>query len=295
MQVDISLKANLDRVTVMLGHNVDLVTRNFLLGETEAFQAVVFYLDNMINPGILDSEIMKPLLDHRYQENSGPKLLKLLLSGGLISRAQISEADNFQDIISYLLRGEVVLFIEGYSRAFIISCKGYEFRSVSDPTIENAVRGPRDAFIEALTVNISLIRRRLVTPNLVVENKKIGRISSTNVAVVYLKGIAPKQLLDEVRCRLDGIDIDAVLESSYIEHLIQDHPYSPFPQIGITERPDRVVGGLLEGRVAIIIDNSPFVLILPGELTSLLDSPEDYYNRFYYATAVRWLRYISFL
>lgn len=127
-----------------------------------------------------------------------------------------------------------------------------------------------------------------------IENRKIGKISNTNVAIVFLRGIAKQELVEEVRRRLGQIEIDALLESSYVEQLIQDHPYSPFPQVAATERPDRVVGGLLEGRVAIIVDTSIYVLMVPGELPALMDSPEDYYHQFYYATFIRWLRYISF-
>ncbi|MCL5290881.1 MAG: spore germination protein [Bacillota bacterium] len=260
-----------------------------------SWPAAIIYLDGLINPAILDADIMKPLLEPQLKDTSGQELLNVLNNGGLISRAQLDKVNHFEALVPKVLIGEVALFLDGFPQAFIISCKGYKTRSIPEPTYENAVRGPREAFVETLSVNIGLIRKRLITPNLVVENIKLGKISSTNVAIAYIKGLASEGLVAEVRKRLTRIEIDAVLESHYLEQLIQDSPYSPFPQLRVTERPDAVAGALLEGRVAILTDNTPSVLTAPGELAAQLAAAEDYYSNFYFATLIRWLRLLTFL
>jgi len=294
LPVDRSLARNLEHIINILGHNVDFVKKDFVLGLEEPIKAAICYMDGLINSEILGSDIMRPLLEANAREKSGQKLLKLLTQGGLIAKAEIQKGENFQTIVSHVLVGEVVLFIDGFARAFIISCKGYNGRGIPEPIQENAIRGPREAFVELLSVNISLIRKRLVTPNLVVENYQIGRISATNVSVLYLKGLVSEDLVAEVRQRLNRIDIDAVLESGYLEHFLKDSPYSPFPLVIATERPDKVAADLLEGRVAILTDNTPFALVVPGQFFSLIQSSEDYYTEFYFATFVRWIRLFSF-
>ncbi|AQS57815.1 spore germination protein [Desulforamulus ferrireducens] len=290
-----SLQQNIDTITEMLGFNSDFVKREFFLGAEQPLPAVIFYMDGMIDIQELDQGIMRPLLESYRYRSSGSELLKLLHSGGLITRAEKFEVSSFGELIPQVLSGSVILLVEGYSKAIVISCKGYEMRSIPEPVVQNAVRGPRDAFIETLSVNISLVRRRLPTPNLVVETIQVGKVSSTNVAIVHLKGIASEGLVQEVYQRLNNIDIDVILESGYIEQFIQDSPYSPFPQVIVTERPDKVVGCLAEGRVAIFTDNTPLALIVPGEFMSLLQATEDYYYKFYFPTFVRLLRAAAFL
>lgn len=295
LSITSSLDQNLKHVEKILGHNADFVKRPFLIGHEQPLAAVLIYMDGLINPSILDEQILSPLLNPNPKNNTGSTMLKLLNSGGLISRAEMHQFSNFEDLVSLILTGEVALLVEGFPKAFVISCKGHKMRAIPEPLVENAVRGPREAFIETLSVNVSLIRKRLVTPNLVVENMKIGNVSSTNVSIVYLKGIVSQDLVEEVRQRLQGIDIDIILESGYIEQLIQDHPYSPFPQVLVSERPDKVAGCLAEGRVAILTDNTPLALIVPGEFISLLQVSEDYYYKFYFPSLLRLLRFAAFL
>lgn len=296
MAVKKSLRDNIEMINSILGENIDFVIRELSLGKNEKIGGAVFYLDNLVDIDLLDKSILKPLLyEIRAIGLKGCDIVEELESGALISRAQMVKGDDFYEVVSSVLTGEVGLFIDNYPGVFIISSKGHKMRSVTEPGAENVVRGPREGFIEGLRVNISLIRRRLANPNLVFENIIIGKVSKTNVCLCYIKGLVYPRLVAEVRSRLYRIDIDAVLESGYIEELIEDNPFSPFPQVGNTERPDRVVAALLEGRVAILTDNSPVALIAPGELFSLLQASEDYYARYQIATVTRWLRYFAFI
>ncbi|RIE02702.1 hypothetical protein D3H35_18780 [Cohnella faecalis] len=155
---------------------------------------------------------------------------------------------------------------------------GPEQRSVEEPVAESTVRGPRDGFTESLGVNLPLIRKRLKTPDLKVAGMTVGSYSRTEVAVVYIKGIADPALAGEIKRRIEGMRIEGLLESESIEEWISDNPVSPFPQLLSTERPDVVCANLLEGRIAILIDGTPFALVAPVSLFSMLQSPEDYYQ-----------------
>lgn len=168
-------------------------------------------------------------------------------------------------------------------------------RQVSTPQAENAVRGPRNSFIEDLESNFRMLQKHLPAPDLTREDLTLGRVSPTAVAMLYLRERARPELVDEVRSRLEKINVVAVLESGYIEHFIQDSPASPFPQVLITERPDRVCIALLEGRVAIFVDNTPFVLVVPGELLCLLQAADDYYNKRHFNILIKLLRYLALI
>ena len=194
-----------------------------------------------------------------------------------------------------VLSGSVALFVDGYAEALLIGLKNLPQRGVEKADIEVVVRGPKESFAETIEVNTALIRRRLRSPNLVIEGLRLGRQTNTTIAIAYLKGVVSPELVQEVRSRIERIDIDAILDGGYIEELIQDDPYSPFPQLGYSERPDRVVSTLLQGRVGIIIDGTPMVLYVPVSFTDMLQSPEDYYEHYHYSTAIRLLRFLGLI
>ncbi|GAB6180500.1 spore germination protein [Desulfotomaculum defluvii] len=290
------LEENLSLLKEMVGANVDFVTRRINIGRSEIRPAAMLFFDNLIDPDILDQHIVRPLVLEAYSSglHNGPEIIEQVRSGNLITRAEIKAIKNFRDIIEGLLIGEVLLLIEGMENGLLINSKGYKSRSISEPDAEPVVRGPRDAFVETISINISLIRRRILSPNLVIESLQIGKVTRTKVCLAYIKGICHPELVKEVQSRLSRINIDSILESGYLEDFIKDNPYSPFPLIGVTERPDRATAAMLEGRVVIFTDNTPMALIAPGEFFSLMQAAEDYYNKFVFSTLIRLLRYIGF-
>ena len=191
------------------------------------------------------------------------------------------------------MAGNGMLLIDGFDRAVIISAKGFPKRGVEKPENEIAVQGPKEAFAESIRINTVLIRRRIRDANLKCRQLTIGKKSKTDVAVMYMKDSVRSDILDSVLERLEKIDIDAVLDSGYIEQYIEDNRLSPFPQVQLTERPDKAAAELLEGRVAIVVDNSPFVLLVPTVLASLYQASEDYYQRWEIMSFVRIIRYIA--
>jgi len=297
MQISSLLIENKDRIKSIMGSNADIIFKNITLGRSEARPAVIVYIDNMVDARYGDLLIMRPLVLDAYASglNTSGEIIEQLQAGNLIARSQITKVKNLNEFLNGLLIGDTGLLIEGINEAYTISTKGYKHRAIAESDVEPVVRGPREAFIEVLSVNIGLIRRRLHTPNLVFELFNIGTIGKTNICAAYIKGICPAGLYNEVKRRLERIKIDGVLDSGYIEELIQDNPYSVFPQVRNTERPDVVAASLLEGRVAIIVDNTPVVLIVPGEFPSLMQSAEDYYNRYIFSTMIRLIRYFAFV
>ncbi|WNS45764.1 spore germination protein [Paenibacillus sp. MMS20-IR301] len=223
-----------------------------------------------------------------------PPLPQLLLSRAL----EIGDAvliEEWKEMMLAILSGDTAILLEGYRTAIICETRGGEQRAVSEPTSQLVVRGSKDGFVESAATNIALIRRRIKSPKLHLEYMKVGTETQTHVALMYMKGIAGEELVQEVRDRLRKISIDEVLESGFIEELIQDKTFTPFPTIYNTERPDVAAGNLLEGRAVVIVDGTPFVLILPAVFTQFFQSAEDYSQRFDIAILMRLVRYMSFI
>lgn len=267
----------------------DIVYRELHIGNKKG---MLIFLDGLVNQQLMDSDVLKPLLNWDEQElKAGITSIKQLLER-VVTTADATSSQKLQDVTDHILSGNTVLLIDKMPDALFISIKGWEKRAIEQPESEVVVRGPRDGFTENLRTNTSLIRRRLKTPRLKMEQKKVGRLSKTDLVITYIEGIAEDSLVQEIHERIDRIDIDAILESGYIEELIDDNPFSVFPLVGHTERPDKVVGSLLEGSVGIIIDNTPFCLIAPQTFFQLIQSPEDYYQRYITSSFIRMLRYL---
>ncbi|MEW9702109.1 spore germination protein [Paenibacillus sp. SI8] len=262
----------------------DVVVREF---EIEPhIPALLLFVDGLANTELLN-ETMKALMLQGGGETAIDRI-----TGSILPVSQTQVSDNYGDLLISVLSGDTALLVEGNAKAVLLGIRGTEKRSVGEPETETVVRGPREGFVESLRTNTSMIRRKLKTPRLKMKSMCIGKESNTNLVVCYLDDLAMPSLVEEVVKRLEQIHIDAILESGMIEGLIQDDVYSPFPQIQNTERPDVVASALLEGRVAIIIDGTPFALIVPFVFVQIMQTSEDYYERYQIGSLLRLLRYI---
>ena len=275
----------------------DIGFREFAIGSRQT-KCLLIYMDGAVKKDEIDGNILRPLMtDIRL---TSPELIPEqknlieILKNTSISSNEVVDLKLMKDAVKHVLLGFCVLFIDGNQSGLAFATKGWQHRSVEDPSVEPVLRGPHDGFTEDLRVSTSLIRRRIKTPDLKMEKFEIGRLSKTEVVLAYIKGIADDKILSELRERLGRIDIDMILDSSYIEHLIEDSPLSPFPQTEVTERPDSCAEAIAGGRFVILADGSPFALIIPAVFARLLASPEDNYVRTYYATFIRLLRYAAF-
>lgn len=251
-------------------------------------EILILYADGLIDNKALDNLVLAPIL---YEEIP---LSGQMIQDKLIAVAQIKTVSTLGEVIDGILKANIVLLTDGQNKALVADLKGFEKRSIEEPAAEISVRGPRDGFTETLRTNTSLIRRRIRSAKLKMESVTLGQVSQTDIVIVYIDGIVSSTVLKEVRTRIDRIVIDGVLESGFIEEFIEDAPWSPFPQIQNTERPDIVCASLLEGKVAVIVDNTPFVLIVPMTFWTGLQAVEDYYERSIYTTFIRFVRYSLF-
>jgi Bacillus/Clostridium GerA spore germination protein len=207
--------------------------------------------------------------------------------------SNVSELKEMDSVVKQILSGKVILLVDGMDHAFLFRSTNSIGREVTEPSTERTVRGPKEGFVEDIHTNLMLIRRKLRNPSLKVEQMTLGQQTNTQISIVYLKGIANEEIVKEVHQRLDRIDIDGILESHYIESMIKDSPRSPFPTVFSTERPDRVCGGLLDGKVAILIDGTPFVLTVPTMFVEFLHSSDDYYDGSLISSTLRWVRFLG--
>ncbi|KAB3532482.1 spore germination protein [Alkaliphilus serpentinus] len=296
LKVHKNIDKNLQAIKDILTDASDVVYREIKVGDELDYKAVLIYVDGMADRILLNKFVLTNLMistritDERpISKEEVPKLIK----ERVIAVSETKEVDTIDDAVLNILSGETVLLLDGYEKIVIVASKGWPARGVSDPVTESVIRGPRDGFTETLRVNTVLIRRRIRDPRLKTKPYQLGVRSKTDVAVFYIEDIVEKNLLEEANKRLKQIEIDAILESGIVEQFIEDNWISLFPQTQYTERPDVVAAALYEGKVAIVVDNSPFVLLIPATFNSLMQSAEDYYERWAIATAIRFLRYLA--
>lgn len=291
-----SLEENVKYLKSIFKDCDDILFRNIEIGIKEKIRATLVFVDGMSDKTFVSETTIQSLFwDDNLRTINSEDNIQLLrsIAERAISSAELKEVDDLETIVDNILSGDTLLLIENCSKALMIGSRSGPSRSPSEPQTETVIRGPRDGFTEVLKMNTVLIRRRIKDYNFKMKFKIVGKRSRTTVAVLYIEDIVDKKIVEEVENRLDAIDIDAVLESSILENLIEDNYLSPFPQIENTERPDAVAASLYEGRVAILVDNSPFALIVPATLGTLLQSSEDYYTRWIEASTARIIRMIA--
>lgn len=249
------------------------------------------YTDGMVDNTLLSEGVLKSLL-HHSDIFSSPLMVEQKIQEAL-PIGQVSIKTDIEQCLHSIMYGSIVLLIQGFHQAIVVTIPGWKSRGISPPEVEPTIRGPKESFTETLNINMSLIRKRLLHQDCKFRNLFIGRYSKTRVTVSYIDSIANKKIVDEVVKRLERINVDSSLDLGYLNELIQDNPFSPFPDLQVTERPDKVASALLEGRVAILQENSPSAILAPALFINFLQSSEDYYNRFYIGSLLRYLRYMG--
>lgn len=285
-----NLEMNLANLKYILGENSDMVYREVVFGGGR--KGLVLYIDGMSNKNSVSEHIIKPLVKNAEMTAN---LTPMEMAERVLYIPDMMEHSTCESLLTKVYSGDCGILIDGFKQGMTTDLKGFDKRGVSEPQTEVVVRGSREGFIENMKTNMTMIRRRLKTPDLAFEMVQLGTESGTSIAISYIRGLAPKELIDEVRRRVQAIEIDGVLESGYIEQLIEDNPFSPFATVANSEKPDKVCAKMLEGRVAIIADGTPFVLTVPMMFTENFQSAEDYYSRPYFAGLVRLMRFLAFL
>lgn len=291
-----SLDENLEFLKNTFGGSSDVIFREFRFGSKTQTKAALLFIDGLTDKDAINQSLLQPLMYDSRLFPEDEELGKTLegLKTSLLSLGDVSESGKFDKLINSVVSGDTVLFIDGFGNALIISNRKWANRGVPEPQTEIGVRGPREGFTESLRISTSLLRRRIKNPNLIMESMTIGRRTKTDICIAYIKGIAPEHVLTELKKRLAGINTDSILESGYIEHFIRDAPFSIFMTVGNTERPDVAAAKLLEGRIAVLVDGTPFVLTVPCLFIESFQVAEDYYISFIFASLVRLVRYLAY-
>lgn len=247
----------------------------------------LIYIDNLVNGQTLNDHIIANL---HNKPNETPETIKTALT---IPKVSIS--DELEEIIKSIVNGTVLIHVEGYRQVVIANISTRESRSLSAPENESQVIGSQVGFNESLSTNISLVRRYIMSPDLCNEEIIVGKRTNTSVSLLYLSGIASEQMVNTLRQRISNLDIDALIDSSVLSEMIDDNSLSVFPQMLMTERPDRFCDGLLNGKLGIIVDGSSMAVISPQSFTEFFESREDQNLRWPIATFVRLLRFAAIL
>ncbi len=286
---------NIERLKEAFEDCQDVVYKEFVIGEKLDSKLTLVYIDGLVNTDTIAENVTRSLMHEARQtrpQNVKSNLYETIKKG-CISSTEMKDVDFLEQVIDSILEGDTVLFVDGYDKTMVIGSRGWESRGLQEPSSEALVRGPRDGFNETLKTGITLVRRRVRDTKLKVKMIKIGRRSKTDIAILYIDDIVDKRIVKEVEQRLSRIDTDCILESGNIEGFIEDDNYSIFPQIENTERPDTVASSLYEGRVAIMVDNTPFALMVPMDLNAMFISAEDYYERWVATFIIRPIRYLA--
>lgn len=255
----------------------------------------IVFTDVSSDKTVINENVIKPIVNSIYNTSQKNTMLCSSIENSITLCDEIEKTNEVNVVISSILEGKSVLFINSIQGVLILNTKGGRLRNIALPPSENVVRGPREGFTESILINMNLIRKRIQDPNLKVEFKEIGRRTKTKVCIAYIQDIAPEKVISEITKRIDKIDIDGILDSGYIEELIRDQYYSPFKTIGTTERPDVAVSKLLEGRVIVICDGTPFTLSMPFIFVEFFQANEDYYSNYVFASLNRILRIVCFI
>ncbi|PEL10480.1 spore germination protein [Bacillus sp. AFS017336] len=291
------LQKNLQNINSELQYCADLITREFEVGENKKRKMALIHLQGISNGDTISQFVVDPIL-HKWKNTNVDQLSDLNffneLKDNTFDVPQVKTETEWNNIMMSLLNGDTAIFLDHQQKVLLIDTKGGQFRSVSESTGQTIIRGPKDSFTESIATNMSLLRYRIRNTQFKMEMLKVGDITNTNVVISYLDDKVDEELLKSIKEKVENIKINGVLETINIESLIETKPYSPFPTVLDTERPDVIAANILEGRIGLFVDGSPIGLIIPATLPMFFQSPDDYNQRYIVGTSLRLLRLVAF-
>lgn len=267
MRISLHLSENQNEVQKQIENCADILLRPLMIGEKEKTEAFLIYIEVAVS--------------------------NLMLEEHVIGLSDVQPLKSYEEGKAALLAGNGLLFLDGDTNCYKISSKGYPGLGVKKAENEKVIRGSQEAFTESEKINVALIRKRLRDSRMKVEEQTVGVRSHTMTALVYMEDLIYQGLLTTMKQQLQRYEIDGILDSGMLEQLSEKHWLSPFPQFQTTERPDRAAAAVLEGRIVLVTDHSPQVLILPSDYNSFFQTSDDWYNRFQVASYARTLRFFA--
>ena len=288
-QISREIDENEKRIREAFAACDDLKIRKFSIGKNKTVKAFVCYIE--VNTGNDLINVLGRMLF--FLENLSDEAIRETITTNAFALSDAEPCKYIEDAVRGVLIGDTMLFVDSMASALKMPDQGYPKMGVSKSEAEKVIRGSDEGFTESEKANTALIRRRIRNTRLKVKEFQVGVRSFTNVAIVYIDDLAPASLVEEIHNRLTAYDIDGVMDSGVLEQLAEDSWLSPFPQFQSTRRPDRAAMEVLNGKVVVLVDNSPIALLLPTDVNSFLKTSDDYYNRFYVATFARLIRYVA--
>lgn len=314
-----SLSVTLEYINVKYNTliNSDIVVREFTLNaRNKQYKALLLFIDGMVDSELINDNVLEALM-LRNQANTFEgtqnqivneakasnitvkKVKKFNLEdyvfNCLLPQNSVKKVTTFDEAFSGVNMGNCLLFIDTLSVAYDIDVKGFKQRNIEAPTNEIVIKGPQESFVENIRTNTSMVRRIVNNENLIIENIDVGKLTKTKCCVCYMKNITNSDLVAEVKYRLSNLEIDALLSSGELQQLIEDQNRYSIPQILLTERPDKATKYLYNGRVVVLVNGNPYVLIMPATLVDFISSPEDSNLKFQFANFIKFLRLLAII
>ena len=293
MMKSTNLQENIDYVISELGNKSTVVIKHFYIGKGQPLDAVIIYVNVLVNKDIIDRDILSPLMLHVQENLTEKQNLADYLCRSYIAASNTRIETDSCGVVNDLKRGKTTILIDGISEAIVLDTTGGEYRSITEPKNETSVKGPREGFIENLETNLSILRRAIKDKNLVAERFTLGRRSQKDGLVLYLQDIADLDMVNKIKTRIDAIDVDKVTDIGIIQQYIEDYTYSIFPQTITTERPDVAASDLMEGKIVIIFEGTPAAMTAPATFIEFFQAVEDYYQRTIASSFIRLIRILA--
>lgn len=279
-----SMYTNLTKLETIFSGIPQLTMRELPLKSGE--KALLVYLDGLVDKTIVNRDIVHPLL---VTESLYPEKIESVLFVGKIKKITL-----WAEIEESLFHGCCIIFMDGFSHAFLIEAQGWPQRAIQEPQIESAIKSAHQGFIETANANIAMIRRYIPSSELKVKEHTIGERGGVKVSLLYLDDVTNPSILEELETRLESLNVDIILNTGELEGYLEDQAFTPFPQFSMTERPDTAASHILQGRVVIVMDRSPGVLVAPMTFFSYFQTVDDYSVRWIVASFIRLLRFLAF-
>ena len=291
IRISTDLQKNIEEYRRIFADCADIKMKKMALGSSKKRECFLAYIEVSVDNMLLETTALGRAL--AYLEQIPEEQINAALDRNAMGISDVTPYEYMEDAAAGMLTGDAVLFVDGYAKALKIADKGYPGMGIQEPDSEKAIRGSKEGFADSVKTNTALIRKRVRSSRMKVQELQVGLRSHSGVNLIFMEDLIYPSVLQEIKKRIGEYEVDGVLDSGSLEQLAEKKWYSPFPQFQTTQRPDRAALAVLEGRVVLLLDNSPEALILPTDFNSFLKTSDDYYNRFPAASFGRLLRYLA--
>lgn len=288
-----SLAERIDIIVNEVGKESPITVKEFYIGKVRPVGAAILYVNALASKDIIDRDILNPLMLYVYENINGRKNALEYIGKVYISMSHTDINPDINHAVDAVKRGNTILMVENDPEFMIIDTTAGVYRAITEPLNETSIRGSREGFVENLEINVSIIRRKIKDKNLHFEFFNVGRRSQTDLAVIYIEDIADENIVRQLKLKISAINVDYISATGMLSQFFDKHDYNIFPQFNGTEKPDKVEADLMEGKIALILEGTPYVITAPAIFSEFFQTTEDYYLRPVMSSLIRILRYVA--